>query len=224
MQPFDALVALYDFYEQFTANMPLACDPGCATCCSVNVSVTSLETAYLCKHPLFQEKEVFAEIRQAADLPHFIPSCTTNEQAFCCLQKQNPPQESGGHTPGKCPLLGADGLCRVYVNRPFSCRAMLSTVKCTTDGKADMMPFIYTVNLAMYQLIEHLDKQGTSGNLLDMLAENSDRTVANRGIPGFPVAPQEQVRFQRLLDKLAALPVGEGRLAEYFPQEIFKGR
>ena len=216
----DALVALFDFYEQFTVNMPLACEPGCATCCSVNVSVTSLETVYLRKHALFREEEVVSQVQQAADRPHFIPSCTTNEQAYCCLQKQNPPQESSSHAPGKCPLLDREGLCRVYTNRPFSCRAMLSTVKCITDGKAEMMPFIYTVNIAMYQMIEHLDKKGTSGNLLDMLGESS-RTVANREIPGFLVAPQERVRFQRLLDKLAGLPVGAEQLADFFPPGLF---
>ncbi|MCD6297343.1 MAG: hypothetical protein J7M30_09330 [Deltaproteobacteria bacterium] len=32
-----------------------------------------------------------------------------------------------------------------------------------------MEPFLITVNLAIYQIIEHLDKEGVSGNLLDVL-------------------------------------------------------
>jgi len=40
---------------------------------------------------------------------------------------------------------------------------------CQYGGEAEMEPFLITVNLAIYQIIEHLDKEGVSGNLLDVL-------------------------------------------------------
>ncbi len=216
-----ALAALYAFYDQFVANMPLSCGPGCATCCSVNVSVTSLEASYLLQHPLMASDALAGEIRTAAAAPHFLPSLTTNQLAASCLAAQEPPEENGVHTPGICPLLDEDGLCRVYSNRPFSCRAMLSVKRCRTGGEAEVPPFVYTVNLALYQLIEHLDRQGTSGNLLDMLSGNTRNAVANRALPGFLVAPEERAKFHTLLKKIAVFPVGNSALNIFFPEKIF---
>ncbi len=224
MSSLQALVSLYSFYDQLTCNMPVACGPGCATCCSINVSVTSLEVAYLLQHPVLADmgEIIQKDIETAAENNHFIPTCTTNQQAQLCLAREEPMVESGQHGTGRCPLLDARGMCKIYDNRPFSCRAMLSTRPCRQDGEASMVPFIYSVNLAMYQLIEHLDHRGTSGNMLDMLTDRQAQLIANREIPGFFVDPSERVRFQRLLDKLKTIPTAHGFLADFFPQHIFQ--
>ena len=222
MDSLSALSAIYDFYGQFVANLPLACGPGCATCCSVNVTVTELEIEFLRQHPLSGDRRVLEQVENVRNRPHFIPEFTTNQLAEFCLTRREPPAETGTHAPGACPLLNSEGLCMVYTHRPFSCRAMLSRTRCRTKLAAEIAPFIYTVNLTIYQLIEHLDRQGRSGNMLDMLCGDREQTTGNRTIPGFPVAPDEQVKHQRFLDKLAAFPAGNVQLAEYFPKDLFR--
>jgi len=56
---------------------------------------------------------------------------------------------------------------------------------CQYGGEAEMEPFLITVNLAIYQIIEHLDKEGVSGNLLDVLSE----LVNNLRLMGHPILP-----------------------------------
>jgi Fe-S-cluster containining protein len=216
-----ALQAIYKFYDDFITRFPVACGPGCTSCCSVNVSVTSLEVDYIRKNKLLAEKEIQRRITAAAVNPHFIPTLTTNQLARFCLGQQQPPEETGMHSPGQCPLLGDDGLCQVYANRPFSCRAMLSASRCRADGEAIMEPFLFTINLALYQMIEHLDLCGTSGNMLDMLAGDENHTIANSGLPGFLVSPVEQPQFHQLLKKIKKYPVGNEYLTDFFPARTF---
>ena len=221
MTAINALKALYSCYDALTDHFSITCRPGCATCCSVNVTITSLESAYLNNHALLSEAKLTADIAAAQQRPHFIPTLTTNGLARYCLQQQDPPEEKGMHARGCCPLLGDDGLCRIYANRPFACRAMVSTRRCRQGGEAMMPPFLFTINLAFYQLIEHLDQAGISGNMLDMLMEDNNNTLSNCALPGFPVAAEQQKPFNRVLEKIKTWPVNEGCLGDFFPHRIF---
>ena len=218
----DALQALYSFYGDFTDRLAFSCGPGCSTCCSVNVSITSLEAAYLRKHIALSDQEVQRQIHAAVGRPHFIPTMTTNRLARYCLRRLDPPEEQGIHAPGQCPLLGRDGLCRVYENRPFSCRAMSSNQRCQADGEAVIPPFLYTINLAFYQLIEHLDVKGTSGNMLDMLTDDGGNRISNNPFPGFLITDAERPPFQRFLNTIKIYPVNSGHLADFFPLQTFR--
>jgi len=217
----DALQALYSFYDDFTDRINLACGPGCSTCCSVNVSITSLEAAFLRQHPALSDTRLWERINAAHRRPHFIPSLTTNRIAHHCLHRQEPPEEKGMHAPGACPLLGPSGLCLAYENRPFSCRAMSSIDKCQADGEAVMPPFLMTINLAVYQLIEHLDVEGSSGNMLDMLADDGRNRIANTPFPGFLITDEEKPPFQRFVKPLKNYVVKGGHLADFFPPQTF---
>ena len=84
-----------------------------------------------------------------------------------------------------------------------------------------MPPFLFTINLAFYQLIEHLDQAGTSGNMLDMLLEDNNNTLSNCALPGFPVAAEQQKPFNRVLEKIKTWPVHEGCLGDFYPHRIF---
>ncbi len=221
MAAIEALKALYDFYDALTERLSTACRPGCTTCCSVNVSITSLEAVYLKKHVSLANQQLRKRIAAVQLRPHFIPSLTTNRLARHCLQQQDPPEEQGIHAPGQCPLLSSTGLCHVYANRPFACRAMLSTKRCQIGGEAIMAPFIFTINLAVYQLIEHLDFPGTSGNMLDMLEGCGHNTVVNTALPGFLVTAGERTAFHHFLKRIKNYPVGSRRLADYFPPQTF---
>ena len=98
---------------------------------------------------------------------------------------------------------------------------------CQHGGEADMEPFLVTVNLAVYQIIEHLDKEGVSGNLLDILSEFlnnqslnpdlEDRLISNRALPGFLVTPNEQERFRTFTRRLANFQVGDTTLGAFLP-------
>ena len=217
----DALKALYDFYDRFVQGFSFACGPRCSTCCSVNVVITSLEADYLGRHAALSDRDVQRQIQVALHRPHFIPTITTNRLAHCCLRRQEPPEEQGTHAPGQCPLLGRDKLCLVYENRPFSCRAMSSEQKCLEDGEAVMPPFLYTINLVFYQLLEHLDSKGTSGNMLDMLTGDDGTRITNTPFPGFLITETERAPLRRLLKKMKKYPVNRGLLADFFPSRIF---
>lgn len=88
-----------------------------------------------------------------------------------------------------------------------------------------MEPFLITVNLVLYQLIEHLDREGVSGNLLDLLHHLvagrdlgpdavATRFLRNQGLPGFLVPPEEQGRFRAFMRRLSACQAGDTSLGE----------
>jgi len=155
----------------------------------------------------------------------YRPSLSTNQIADFCLRQEEIPPDRVEHGEGVCPFLDQEGLCSVYENRPFACRAMSSREVCQYGGEADMEPFLVTVNLAVYQIIEHLDKEGVSGNLLDVLSElvnnqsvspgPGDRLISNRALPGFLITPDEQGRFRAFMRRLADFQVGDTTLKAF---------
>ncbi len=221
MTTMNALKALFNFHEDFVGRLAFSCRPGCSTCCSVNVSITSLEASYLCKHTALSDTRLQERINAANHRPHFIPTVTTNKIAQYCLRQQKPPEEEGIHAPGQCPLLDSEGLCSVYENRPFSCRAMSSIQRCQADGEAVIPPILMTINLAVYQLIEHLDAAGTSGNMLNMLAGDERNRIPNTPFPGFLITEREKAPFQRFLQKIKKYSVDRKLLADFFPPQTF---
>lgn len=171
---FTLLASLYAFYDDFVAGMPFACAPGCSTCCTWNVTATSLETSYLSRILSHDRLCQMADLAKKQDAPGWYrPSVTINEIAASCLAMRDPPIDSGIHTKGSCPLLDDRGLCLVYARRPFACRAMSSRIQCEPDGEALMDPFLVTVNLAMHQIIEDVGNGNYTGNLIDLLAKEA---------------------------------------------------
>ncbi len=220
MNNIDALEAVYRFHDSLTARFGLVCTGGCATCCSVNVTMTSLEGDYLRRAEVLQEPDLVKRLGRAADRPYFRPHLTTNELAQACFLRRDAPVETGEHGEGTCPLLDRSGHCTVYDHRPFACRAMVSLERCVGQGEAVMPPFLFTLNLALCQVIEHLDRDGVSGNMLDLLTDHWNRSVPNRPLPGFLVPPEERLRFARVLDELKKVVVGNGVLADFLPDSL----
>ncbi|WP_456473636.1 hypothetical protein [Desulfolithobacter sp.] len=222
MNNIDALEAVYRFHASLTERFGLVCVCGCVTCCTVNVTMTSLEADYLrrAEAPVLQEPKVDKLLREVADRPHFMPSRTTNELANACLQRLDAPVETGKHGEGNCPLLDRSGCCMVYDHRPFGCRAMVSLERCVGQGEAVMPPFLFTLNLALCQVIEHLDRDGISGNMLDLLTDHQERCIPNRALPGFLVPAREKLRFTRVLDELKKVVAGDGVLADFLPDSL----
>jgi Fe-S-cluster containining protein len=224
---FKILAAIYSFYDQFLKDFSLACKPGCHVCCTVNIVATSLEAGHLLCSSFFDNLDLKKLLYSATARPIYRPSLSTNQIADLCLRQEEIPSDRVEHGEGFCPFLDQEGLCNVYKHRPFACRAMSSMKVCQYGGEADMESFLITVNLAVYQIIEHVDKEGVSGNLLDVLSElvnnqsispgPGNRLISNRTLPGFLVSPNEQVRFRAFMRGLTDFQVGDTTLKAFLP-------
>lgn len=232
------LVAIYRFYDEFISGIATACRRGCSACCTVNVAVTGLEANYVKKAlDKTHTDEIIATPTQSASSPRYTPSTTLNRNTWQIIRGEEVTEDSGTHEDGTCPLLDDAGLCMVYENRPFACRAMSSSTPCHKGGTAEMDPFLITINLALYQVIEHLDSMGgITGNISDLLylqpTSNSDsgpecledacgsRTIRNCALPGFIIPPEDKIRFRSFLRRLRAYPAENGKLGHWLPEDI----
>jgi Fe-S-cluster containining protein len=225
---FKVLAAIYSFYDHFIKGFSMVCKPGCHTCCTVNIVATLLEAGYLLRSSFFDDLDLKKLLFSATARPIYRPSLSTNQIADICLRQEEIPSDRAEHGEGACPFLDQKGLCNVYEHRPFACRAMSSMEVCRYGGEAEMEPFLVTVNLAIYQIIEHLDRDRVSGNLLDVLSElvnnqsispgPGNKLILNRALPGFLVTPNEQRRFRAFLRRLADFQVGDTTLGAFLPR------
>ncbi len=226
---YDALLAIYTFYEDFTADIPVACRSGCNTCCTASVTATSLEINYMVKMAgVFSTPGVVNRISSCLNGPVYRPVSTINQSASRCMAGREPAPEHGTHGLGKCPMLNKEGLCSVYAFRPFACRAMSSESACKKAGGAFMQSFLITINLVIYQIIEHMDRGGQYGNMLDLLIVGmktgegiikGDHILTNQELPGFIIPPDELPRFKSFMRRLVRMPVGNLKLGDYLPKE-----
>jgi len=96
-----------------------------------------------------------------------------------------------------------------------------------------MPPFLITVNLALYQILEHIDSDGWYGNLLDMLPVVMTEPVdaqgmvsslqgivkTNRPLPCFIMPPGDRARFKSFMRRLSNQPIAQGTLGDLQPRE-----
>jgi Fe-S-cluster containining protein len=165
----DRLNHIYQLYDRIMKSETLACGPGCAGCCTCNVTLTSLEARWMTDRlSSLRRKTLLETITHRFPAKRYIPKMSANRFARLCMEDADLPEEENDPAWGNCPLLEND-LCRVYDGRPFGCRAMVSETDCRNTGSAQMPPWILTVNNVFLQAIEHLDQEGYSGNLSDML-------------------------------------------------------
>ncbi len=213
------LKRFYGVFDGFTRNMSLACEKFCSSCCTANVIMTTLE-AYnivtgLDKAGLDQMVE---KLEKTRGNKRFRPLVTTNRLAAILISGKEPPCEFSDPSWGPCPLL-KNNECTIYDLRPFGCRAMISNGNCKTKGFAVMEPFTVTVNDIFLQYIEHIDSEGFSGNLTDVLlfmAKNENRKAYRENsidknpfglIPNLPVKalmipPEHRKRAQAVIRSL----------------------
>lgn len=164
-----ALETIYALHADFCAPLKLACERGCALCCTANVTLTTLEALRILRHWQDRGRPAPVEaLAAAARRPRFQPTLTINRVAALCLQGAPVPEEAADPAVGPCPLLEARG-CTIYPARPLACRAMVSRERCTPGGAADMPDEILAANHLLMQFVEALDPAGASGNLVDVL-------------------------------------------------------
>lgn len=203
---------IYAAFSEESAVIDFACHPGCATCCTRNVTLTTAEG------------ELIMDFLRAAgcglpqlpmDQRPLRPPLTTNGWAALCLSGKE--AEAEAEAPwllAPCFLL-RDGLCTIYPVRPFACRGFGSTVRCGCSGVAEAPEWFMSLAMVSHQILEDLDRGGWWGNLADILAYlgggNGDgskaairqRLLRNQPMPGLLVLPEERPRINRLLARIA---------------------
>jgi hypothetical protein len=165
-----ALGRIFAVYDDFIRTQVSACRMHCHECCTTHVSLTTLEAYHICATlPAGESTKLISRIRAASGLKRFRPEVTTNALAEWCAGDEDLPPEREEFDREECPLLAED-LCSIYAFRPFNCRCFISRVPCAQNGYADVGDEVLAVNTLFLQTIEHLDADGCSGNMLDVLA------------------------------------------------------
>ncbi|MBS3758165.1 MAG: hypothetical protein KGY61_05840 [Desulfobacterales bacterium] len=184
-----ALERIYALYAQYTSKLPVACRKYCAHCCTCNVTMTSLEAINIFQSLSENERSVLrGTLTPQLGNKRYLPEITLNRMASLCANGEDPPEEAIDPNWGRCPLL-EHMACPIYGVRPFGCRCLLSTRDCGETGYAVIDDYTVTVNYVFSQFIEHLDQNGVTGNLTDVLlsidtAEGANTRLANPTAPG----------------------------------------
>jgi Fe-S-cluster containining protein len=225
------LKTLYAAYDKIVEPFEVACRIECSLCCTHNVLATTLEAALVIdalEQP--QRAELLSRARRGTEGKRLQPILTTNALAEFCLKRRDPPAEDPDFEMRPCPLREPDG-CPIYPVRPFGCRSLFSSEICKEGGEAAMHPILVALNGVFGQLIEHIDRGGLYGNLIDLLLvlgneergsayESCDRIepvpplLANRPNPGFLILPGEREEIRKALNFLLDQEVGGLSFAE----------
>ncbi len=211
------LVGIYREFEKWS-DESLACEKGCATCCTQNVMITAVEGELILRYIQDRGKEEWfaSKFQQKAGTRR--PQFTTNGFAESCLQGKDVTPESYGNTKA-CPFLEGS-CCSIYEVRPFSCRCFVSSRVCKPDIPALIPEYYLSASTAVMQIIEHLGQGKCMGNMLDVLlalcgisenkkyfqllpASMSDQGLANvvkaLPLPGFLLLEEEMGEVGSLL-------------------------
>jgi len=156
-------------YDEYAGSLALACYRGCAACCTTNVIITGLEAWILAEY-LDQagRTDLFDAMEAAGKTYRQQPEQTLNSLAAACQHGAPPAAEEEPAKRAACPLL-TDEECPVYPARPFACRCLVSQSDCRQQGYARVEPLTITVGHVMQQYIEHVDRPGVTGNMLDLV-------------------------------------------------------
>lgn len=218
IKPF-LLKQIYKIYDDFVSTLDVACQKYCSRCCTNNVVMTTLEGHLVVENILKnKQSDLFERVETEVSKKRFLPQTTINKIAELCIKGKDLPQEDHTHAEDICPLLTSDE-CPVYTVRPFGCRCLVSKHDCRQKGYAEVEPFVLTVNHLILQFIEHVDANGFSGNLADVLLfmaskknhcsyetkplENSDTLlISNLPINVLMVPPEHRIRIQPILNAL----------------------
>jgi len=201
---FDKLRAIYTLFDSETYDLPLACQKGCALCCTDHLSLTTIEARFLNEYLKGNEA---AKKRIADARISWRPAYTVNGLVLDTLCRRPSPEEDETSPVGPCPLL-EDDACLAYPARPLACRVMFTRKLCgqSTEG-AEIRPLEMSLNQVFMQAVEHLDSAGRSGNLCEMMdfllgKSDGESLLYNRSMPGFLIEPEHQEAIRPVVKKL----------------------
>jgi hypothetical protein len=215
---------IYAIYERFTDSLDLACRKYCDHCCTSGVTLTTLEGYKIIDRlPSGTGTDFIQKIRSTPEITRFRPQITTNRLARLCADGVEPPEEIDSENWQKCPVL-LDHQCPIYELRPFGCRCLVSRRHCGEKGYAEMDDFVLSVNTVFLQTIEHLDADGCSGNLVDVLQtmsleENREAyrngrmhcsgngLVANQPLAVLMIPPEHREKIEPILQQIREIRI-----------------
>ncbi len=214
---------IYKIYDDFSKELNVACKKNCDACCTRNVTITTLEGYKIIDNLLSSGKaSIIDQIQKEAFKKRFQPKTTTNGLAELTLQGEEPPTEESDFTWGPCPIL-LENNCPVYAVRPFGCRCFVSDRNCKDNGYASVDPFVITVNHIFMQYIEHIDINGYTANLTDIVLylstedgrkhysqdamETSTGFIANRKIEILLVPPEHRQKIRPVLQSIQEIRI-----------------
>ncbi len=226
------LKKIYTIFSDWSSNKKVACQKGCAVCCTRSVTITALEGEIILRFILERNMEQwFAEkLQKSSD--HQRPKMSTNDFARACLQERD--VDFGEvSSQASCPFL-EDDICQIYPARPFGCRMMISETTCTADNPALVPDHYFSAATAVAQIIEHLGQKEYWGNMLDVLPALCDisefkaiaqylsssmimqarmRTLTAKPLPGFLFTKEEEKTVSPLLQTIFDAEI-EGKRVE----------
>lgn len=219
-----ALDQIYAVYDQFAATLDLACKKYCAHCCTADVTMTTLE-GYKLVHKLVSEgKSGYIEtLLSIKPSERFQPKITTNRLADLCISGIEPPEEERPLKTSPCAFLD-DSQCPLYLVRPFGCRCLVSRHDCGNKGYAEVDDFVLSVNTIFMQTIEHVDLNGCTANMIDVIATMASEEnrqayednrldcsraglVPNQPLKALMVPPEHQVKIKPILQQLREIKI-----------------
>jgi Fe-S-cluster containining protein len=176
------LKVIYNSFDDWASDDNWACQKGCASCCTQNVTITALEGEVVLNYIIAEGREEWLMDRLQGELSPQRPQQTLNSFARSCMAGENtetPDQTSFS----PCPFLDQN-CCSIYPARPFNCRCFLSLHSCSPDRPALISEEYLAASTAVNQLIEHLGQREYWGNMLDVLPSLLDisayRSISNR--------------------------------------------
>jgi Fe-S-cluster containining protein len=161
------LQKIFDCFADWSSQFTLACEKGCALCCTQDVAITAVEGEWILEYMRTRSMQPWLEHLLKGRLPEPHLSQTTNQYAEACLNGIEMEIDSGRFD-AICPFLQHD-LCRIYPVRPFACRCFASTQICRKGASASLPPVYLSAAIAVSQIIEHLSQFDHWGNMLHVL-------------------------------------------------------
>ncbi len=217
------LIIREEYQHWFTAqNISLKCAKRCATCCSMNVKITSIEGELI--YDFIKEhgrEEWFTQVLKRVQAGEKVTQTTNDFARECLAGNGNTTIDTAGK--GTCLFL-ENNMCSIYDVRPFSCRCFVSTILCADESTAEVDQIILTASTVMMQLLEHVAQREYWGNLQDVLLSLSDlpvnksvckyftdrtldmqaraRVLSGQPIPGFLLDDEDYDAVMVLLEKI----------------------
>jgi Fe-S-cluster containining protein len=219
-----ALDRIYAAYDRFCATLDVACKKYCAHCCTSNVTLTTLEGYKIVDHLIADGRlDIIDGLKPMAAATRYQPQISTNRLAELYAAEARVPEEEMAAEWEECSLL-AKSVCAIYDLRPFGCRCFISRKNCAETGYADIDEFTASVNTVFLQTIEHLDADGCSGNLIDVLqvmaSEDNRRAYAkdrlkcetnglivNWSLKVLMIPPEHRTKMEPILQELRQIKI-----------------
>jgi len=219
-----ALDRIFDVYDRFFNPLDMACKKYCAHCCTSNVTLTALEGYKIVDHLIATGRlGIIDRLKHIAAATRYQPQISTNRLAELYAAEAKVPEEKMPAESKQCSLL-AKNLCSIYDQRPFGCRCFVSRKNCAERGYADIDEFTASVNTLFLQTIEHLDADGCSGNLIDVLqvmaSEDNRRDYAkdrlkcetnglivNWSLKVLMIPPEHRTKMEPILQELRQIKI-----------------